>query len=182
MKNTLEDPNAEYLELLGARSIPSNSYWEISWHPIKSSLDGSTNRRWSILSMKATYDMMDDPVFCHKFLNCYQQLITVLQPFYGTIEDIDLCVRLSTNPYGSIVPMTYGKIRYVCWGNYYGPNYCKSYGLKSKFLKLKDKKHAPYAIKDILDGVFIMLTSSPMDYDTDECWKRRIKLANCIGI
>lgn len=182
IKTTFEDPNAEYLDLLGAKSIPSNSYWEISWHPIKSSFDGSADRRWSILSMKATHDMMEDRVFSQKFLNCYQELITVLLPFYGTIEDIDLRIQLSTNYYGSVVPMTYGKIRYVCWGNYYGPDYCKSYGLQRKFLKLKDKKHAPYVMKDIADGVFIMLTSSPMDHNTEECWKRRKKLVNCISI
>ena len=182
IKNTFEDPNGEYLELIGAKSVPSDSYWEISWHPIEYSADGTVDRRWSIFSMKATYDLMEDSDFCQKFLNCYQELITVLHPFYGTIEDIDFRVRLSTNYHGSVVPMTYGKIRYVCWGNYFGSSYCKSYGLQRRFLKLRDKKHAPYIMKDIADGVFIMLTSSPIEYDSEECWKRRMKLVNNISV
>ena len=182
IKNTFENPNGEYLDLIGAKSVPSDSYWEISWHPIKHSFDGSTDRRWSILSIKATYDMMEDSGFCQKFLNCYQELITLLQPFYGTIEDIDLRVRLSTNYYGSVVPMTYGKIRYACWGNYFGPHYCKSYNIKPKLLKLMNKKHAPHEMAEIADGIFIALTDSPMDYDSEECWKRRVKLINRLGI
>ena len=45
-----------------------------------------------------------------------------------------------------------------------------------------EQKHAPSVMKEIADGIFITLTSSPMDYDTEECWQKRAKLMNCMGI
>ena len=78
---------------------------------------------------------------------------------------------------GSII-----KVRSICWGNYFGPDYCKSYNLNSKLVKLMSKEHAPSVMKEIADGIFITLTSSPMDYDTEECWQKRAKLMNCMGI
>lgn len=181
--DTFENPEAGYLSLLGAESIQAKSFWDISWYPVKPSFfDGNTDYTWNTLFMDATYDRMQAPDFCKRFLNCFQELIEVLHPFYATIEDIALSVRLSTSRFGRIVPMTYGKVRSICWGNYFGPDYCKSYNLNSKLVKLMGKKHAPSVMKEIADGIFITLTSSPMDYDTEECWQKRAKLMNCMGI
>ena len=182
-QDTFENPEAGYISLLGAESIRSNRLWDISWYPVKPSFfDGNTDYTWNTLFFDATYDHMEDANFCNRFLNCFQELIALLHPFYATIEDIALSVRLNTTRNGRVVPMTYGKVHSIYWGNYFGPDYCKSYDLNPKLAKLMRKKYAPSVINEIADGIYITLTTSPMDYDTDECWKKRTKLMHRMGI
>jgi len=133
---------------------------------------GGAGCEYNIFSFRISHEYFTNQERLDKFLTLSREIILLLNPFYGKIHDIgDGLKGVSNN-------QTYGvleKVPRIFWGNYFGDIYIERIG-EEKLLSCK-----AYKIEKIGNGIYIQLTKSPLEFETNECKQARKKLESYIG-
>lgn len=132
---------------------------------------------WNVFSFDVPYRHLADPDFQARYLCCFREMITCLQPFYAKLNDIAASNRASqTSGNRFIIPTRYGIVKAIHWGNYFGEAYCKRY-------RLSLQTNIPVAhIEQIGDGIFFTLTDSPLEHSSPLCVARRALIEEMLDI
>ena len=142
--------------------ISDSEFWKVDWQFTflkRSNRDHtSTFKPWNILSIKTTHGRMTDVKAYKAYLQCVNELIDIIHPFYASIEDQGNWVQLMHNKHR----FTPGKVRELFWGNYWGYDYCNKFGME-QILNIPSDN-----IYKVSDGVFFTLT----DHITS-CYSRK---------
>lgn len=148
------------------------NYWNFNWSYTfyknsKLKKEKISFQPWNIISFSATHDWMKTSDNRENFINCFLEIIEVIKPIYGIIDDVDNKVGLLQKAGFSCVRLD--TIQQIYWGNYWGKQYCEAINLDEEKMK-----QFPIANSETVgEGVFFSLTDNPLDYDTMESKRKR---------
>jgi hypothetical protein len=133
---------------------------------------GSIPNMFSDLSINISHEYFSSKERLKKFIEIGKEIIMIIKPFYGEINDVGDSVRsMNTNQTCDVL----NKIPRIFWGNYFGDLYIERIG-EDKLLSFK-----AFKTEKIGDGIYIQLTDSPLDYSKKEFIHARKELENHIG-
>ena len=120
---------------------------------------------WNRINIDATYSLMHSEVFSNQYYNLFNEIISIVKPIFGSIDDVDKKVSmLKRNGFTHFVPNT---IQAIYWCNYYGHDICNSVGIdKLLSLPITNKKQTN-------DGFIYYLTENVLDFSSLECMRKR---------
>ena len=150
------EKNVFGIDMLSGDSATNSEYWRFFWtftYLKNSKLVGACQfKPWNVLTLQTTIGRLYDPNNYQWYLACIKDLISLLKPFYASIDTIDKKEKaLTASPEKVFVP---DKVQEVYWGNYFGLSHCQKYG-QENLLSLP-----VYHAEKIGDGVFFTLTDS----------------------
>jgi len=133
---------------------------------------GVVGDMFNTFSFRITHEYFISQERIDKFLTLGKEIILLLNPFYGKIHDIGDSVN--SHKRGT----TYNvleKIPRIYWGNYFGDMYIERIG-EEKLLSFN-----AYKTEKIGNGIYMQLSNSPLEFDSNECKQTRKKLESHIG-
>lgn len=136
------------------------------------------SRVWNTIKINCSYDLFEQSEMQNRFLGCTLSLIEAIKPVYVILDDLKYEVEMRTargEYMAGIMPHRYGEPTCVCWGNYFGAEYCRKYGLDVD----TDVSVTKMAIGD---GVFFTMSDTPLDYSSEQCLENRRKTARFFNI
>lgn len=165
------------IQLCGAKNTTDTWNVNLTVFCPKTSQKPEQITKWNRVSLSVPYRLLKEALFCDRFFASFFQLLSLLKPFYATLDDLAVSSELSSYPgKGFIVPTRYGVVKAIHWGNYFSSAYCEKY-------KLSPQTHLPAAhMKSIGDGIYFSITESPLDYDTPRCMAQRKEIATMLNI
>lgn len=169
-----------YLGITDAPSLKASDFWQMEWqltyHKFTSYHINAGHKPWNVLSFKITYNELSDESKYKRFWKCVYACIELLNPFYATMDDIDISVTMSqAEGTNKVTPIKYGEVNAIHWGNYFGPEYCRKYGLNA----IKSLSGVSVSING---GILFMLSKSALDCVNHECTEKRKLIARSLGI
>lgn len=130
----------------------------------------------TVITFEVTHSYFKTEVEKEKYMSIVKELIEIVSPFYGNIDDIGESLEILKKA---------GEDTYICvtdyvpaiyWGNYFGEKYVTHYG-KDKLLD------SPYGIvSNVGNGIFITMNDDPMNYNTKECAENRKRLSRYLQV
>lgn len=159
------------ISMASGDSSKTAEFWKFDWyftfHKSETLAVTPTFRPWNVLSLDTTYGRIQDEENRATYINCLLALIQLIRPFYAHIDDVDKHVQLlkaAGEPH-----FNPDHIQPICWGNYFGPAYCETFG-KDRLLAM------PAQVQELGDGVFFSLTDNVLDARTWKCGMARRKI------
>lgn len=159
------------ISMASADSAKATEYWKFDWnftfHKSETLAVTPTFRPWNVLFLDTTYGRLRDTAAYEAYFACLRELIELIRPFYGKIDDVANANRLlnaAREPH-----FKPDHIQQIFWGNYFGPEFCGRFG-KEKLL------HLPAHAAELADGVYFTLTDSVFDAPSLKCALPRRKI------
>lgn len=159
------------VDMLGGDEETSD-YWRVEWSFTfykLSKLDVQPAfMPWNVISLYSTYERLRDQETYSNYFACFKELISVLKPFYASIDDVDNKVKLAKKAH--IDKFTPDRIQQIYWGNYWGEKLCHNTTADElRNLPVKD-------FEVIENGVLFFLTDNVFGFDSSECKRSRRKV------
>lgn len=161
------------IDMASGNNRKTADYWRIDWGLTfvknqNSAAHSSKLKPWNIFTIDSTYGRLKSLSVYKSYIECVKELITILNPFYASIDDVSNKVYLMDKANEThFVP---DRIQQVFWGNYWDDAFYQKYNVDLfQIIPFQN-------IKRINNGIFFTLTESAFDFNSDECKKNRKKI------
>lgn len=161
------------VELIRLTNVKRNErkrsdFWSIDWQIGRAFPNGTEKAIYNVLSVDSTYDRLQQPAQQICFVSMVEELATVLNAFYGRIEDVSTSVAIMDKTKERAFCKEY--LQTVYWGNYFGKKICDDLGIERlKNIPVENKKMHT-------NGFFFTLSADIMDSKNspDDRFRRKI--------
>lgn len=169
-----------YLQYAGANNSYKNKCDIVFWHSFHGDkgIESNGRRRWIRIQIVCSYDLLNNSEQREKLSKCVFAMIEHIRPVYATADDMqtEMTIRSDIRGQLGVIHMNeYMNVNSISWGNYFGSEYCRKYGLN-------ERTDIPAKKISVGDGIFFMMTDSPFDYDSEQCLENRRKTARFFNI
>ena len=158
------------IDMSSGNSRKVTDFWRIKWGLtfLKNSVSPPHSPKfkpWNVFTIDSTYGRLNDLSNYNNYFTCVQEIISILNPFYASIDDVNNKVLLMDEAHED--HFVADRIQQVFWGNYWGEIFCQKYNV-DLFQII-----STHNIKKINNGFFFTLTDSAFDFDSKECRRLR---------
>lgn len=155
--------------------------WEFDWNftfyktlMLENRPHTGTVKPWNTLSLRMTYGRFKDPAIYANYFSFAKAVICDIDPVFARIDDIAYGLYLRDRL--GLDFMTLDHAQQIYWGNYFGSDWCKKYGIS-------DGVDIPaYTVEKLGNGVFFTLSDNVLDFASAECDARRARIRKRLGI
>ena len=163
------EPDLAVVRMASGNSRVVSEYWEVIWsfNFLKyraSRQENSAFKPWNVFHLYSTYGLLRQDGNGESFLACVSNLIDVLQPFYGQIDDLSNFVKLDHRAFRP------EQTHPVFWGNYWDKHYQAQNGIEDlgmiKGLVIEEKS----------EGTLFTLTDNLFDHSSEKCEEMRKRI------